>query len=109
MPAGVAERRATLFLDYRPPALPGIGVNAGLIYEGRQFYDAGNTREAEPWTRLDIGANYDFELGPAALSARFAITNLSDADYWVVGGYPGYAALSLSAPRTFSVSLSASF
>ena len=109
VPAGVAERRATVFLDYRPPALPGIGVNAGLIYEGRQFYDPGNTRQAEPWTRLDIGANYDFELGPAALSARFAITNLSDAAYWVIGGYPGYAALSLSAPRTFSVSLSASF
>ena len=109
VPAGVAERRATLFLDYRPPALPGLGVNAGLIYEGCQFYDPSNTREAEPWTRLDIGANYDFELGPAALSARFAITNLTDAAYWAVGGYPGYAALSLSAPRTFNVSLSASF
>ena len=48
----------------------------------------------------NIGANYDFELGPAALSARFAITNLTDAAYWVVGGYPGYAALSLSASRT---------
>ncbi len=106
VPVGVAEFSATLFLDYRLPFFPAGAVNAGLVYEDDQYFDLTNTRQVDSWWRLDVGGNYDFQLESTELTARFAVSNVTDEDYWTVADFSG---LSLSAPRTYSVTLSAAF
>jgi iron complex outermembrane receptor protein len=105
-PVGVPEWTATFFADYSLPFLEGSGLNAGVVYEGRQFFDLTNERAVGDWVRFDVGGRYEFEVGDQPLLARFFITNVLNTRYWSVGNFPG---LSLSAPRTLGVSLSASF
>ena len=93
------------------PFVPGLTVNGRVVYTGSQYIDATFPRRSLPdWTRFDIGARYAFE-NPGAkgklLIARFNVDNLLDANYWAGGG--GTTTLSLGAPRTFRVSLTADF
>lgn len=82
-----------------------------LIYTSPQYVDTTWPRRSLPeWTRFDLGARYTFE-NPAAkgkvLVARFNVENLLDADYWEGGA--SVSQLSLGAPRTFRLSLTADF
>jgi iron complex outermembrane receptor protein len=93
------------------PFVPGLTLIGRAIYTSSQYIDTTWPRRSlADWTRFDIGARYAFE-NPGAkgqlLVARFNIENLLDADYWAGGG--GTTTLSLGAPRTFRVSLTANF
>lgn len=93
------------------PFLRGATVDARVIYTGAQFIDTTSPRRSLPeWTRFDIGARYTFE-NPGAkgkpLVARFNVDNVLDNNYWAGGS--GASFLFLGAPRTFRLSLTASF
>ncbi len=66
--------------------------------------------QLDSWTRFDAGVRYAFEAAGRPLAFRARVENLADEDQWVaVGGYPGANYLTLGAPRTLSVSVSAGF
>jgi iron complex outermembrane receptor protein len=93
------------------PFAPGVTLNGRVIYTSSQYIDTTWPRRSlADWTRFDIGARYAFE-NPGAkgqlLVARFNVENLLDADYWAGGN--GTTTLTLGAPRTFRVSLTANF
>jgi len=72
--------------------------------------NAANTVELEDWTRLDAGVRYGFEAAGRPLTVRARIENLTDEDQWIaVGGFPGANYLTLGAPRTLRVAISAEF
>jgi iron complex outermembrane receptor protein len=80
------------------------------VHTGEQAVNAANTVELDAWTRFDAGVRYAFEAGDTPVALRVRVENLADEDQWVaVGGYPGANYLTLGAPRSFSVSLSADF
>ena len=109
-PIGAPEFQANLNLEWDVPAVVGLTLEGRAVYTGAQQVDAANTIELDPWTRFDAGVRYAFEAGGRPLTLRARVENLADEDQWVaVGGYPGANYLTLGAPRSFSVSLSADF
>lgn len=93
------------------PFVPGLTLNGRVVYTGSQYIDATWPRRSlAAWTRFDIGARYAFE-NPGAkgklLVARFNVENLFDTNYWA-GGF-GATTLSIGAPQTFRLSLTADF
>jgi iron complex outermembrane receptor protein len=82
-----------------------------VVHTGSQQVNIANTVELDAWTRLDAGVRYAFEAGGRPLTVRARIENLMDEDQWVaVGGYSTTASyLTLGAPRSLRVSISADF
>ena len=93
------------------PFLRGLTLSGRAIYTSSQYIDTSWPRRVLPeWTRFDVGARYTFE-NPGAkgklLVARFNVDNVLDAGYWAGGS--AVTTLSLGAPRTFRLSLTADF
>ena len=82
------------FVEYRPAALHGIGVNAGAYHTGRRWSDPQNRALLPAYTTYSVGASYHWRLadGPG-MTARINADNLTDARYWATGGTTLYAGL----------------
>ncbi len=109
-PIGAPEFQTNLNVEWDVPAVAGLTLEGRAVHTGEQSVDAANTVELDSWTRFDAGVRYAFEAGGQPLTLRARVENLADEDQWVaVGGYPGANYLTVGAPRTFSVSISADF
>ncbi|WP_374513316.1 TonB-dependent receptor [Brevundimonas sp.] len=109
-PIGAPEFQANLNVEWDVPAVAGLTLEGRAVHTGKQAVNAANTVELDAWTRFDAGVRYAFEAGDTPVTLRARVENLADEDQWVaVGGYPGANYLTLGAPRSFSVSLSADF
>ncbi len=110
-PTGSPEFQANLNAEWDVPGLSGLTLEGRAVYTGEQPVNAANTVELDAWTRFDAGVRYAFEAGGKPLTVRARVENLADKDQWVaVGGYsPTSSYLTLGAPRTFRVSVTADF
>ncbi|MFP5295724.1 MAG: TonB-dependent receptor, partial [Alphaproteobacteria bacterium] len=109
-PIGAPELQGNLNVEWDVPTVVGLTLEGRAVHTGPQFVDAANTVELDSWTRFDAGVRYAFEAGGRPLTVRARVENLGDEDQWVaVGGYPGANYLTLGAPRSVSVSISADF
>lgn len=109
-PIGAPEVQGNVNVEWDVPQLAGLTLEGRAVYTGEQEVDALNTVQLDSWTRFDAGVRYAFTAGGRDLTARARIQNIADKDQWVaVGGYPGANYLSLGAPRTLSLSVSAEF
>jgi iron complex outermembrane recepter protein len=78
-PVAVPKVQANLFAEWREAIVPGLRLNARVLYTARQFLDPGNTQGIPAWTRLDLGLRHDFN---AALTLRLNLENALGRDYW---------------------------
>ncbi len=109
-PIGAPELQGNLNVEWDVPQFAGLTLEGRAVYTGEQEVDALNTVQLDSWTRFDAGVRYAFAVSGRELTARARVENIADEDQWVaVGGYPGANYLSLGAPRTLSVSVSAEF
>lgn len=109
-PIGVPDFQASLNVEWDVTALPGLTLEGRAVHTGSQPVSEDNTVELDAWTRFDAGVRYAFEAGGKPLTLRARVENLADEDQWVaVGGYPGSNYLTLGAPRTWRLSISADF
>jgi len=107
---GVPKTQLNLGGEWDVPAVPGLNLNARVLYTATQFADGANTQELPSWTRLDLGANYAMRLMDHDVTLRARVDNVADKSYWAsAGGYPGAGYLVVGAPRTFVVSGTVSF
>lgn len=107
---GSPEVQANLNVEWDVRQLPGLTLEGRALYTGEQQVNAFNSVQLDSWTRFDAGVRYAFTAGARDLTARARIENIADKNQWVaVGGYPGANYLTLGAPRTLSVSISAAF
>ena len=89
-------------------SLIGGPVITGLINAYKAKLDAANTQSIPSWTRFDAGIRYVFERPDGKpVSLRFNVENLFDLNYWASA--TSSFGLSMGAPRTFLLSLSADF
>ena len=98
--------------EWDTPFVRGLTLTARAVYTSSQYIDTTSPRRSLPdWTRLDIGARYALDVvrSPTGkpIVARFSVENLLDANYWETGS--AATTLSLGAPRTFRLSLTADF
>ena len=107
---GVPDLQTNLNVEWDVPRLSGLTLEGRVVHTSAQAANAANTLELDAWTRFDAGVRYAFEAGQRPLTLRARVENLADEDQWVaVGGYPGSNYLTLGAPRTLSLSISAEF
>lgn len=86
--------------------LPGLTFTARALSTSAQYVDMANTQRLPGWTRYDVGARYRFITGNVPVTIRAAVENLLDKNYWQSAAREG---LTIGAPRTFLVSVSADF
>lgn len=107
---GVPDVQTNLNVEWDVPGLSGLTLEGRVVHTSAQAANAANTLELDAWTRFDAGVRYAFEAGERPLTLRARVENVADEDQWVaVGGYPGSNYLTLGAPRTLSLSISAEF
>ncbi|PZU61440.1 MAG: TonB-dependent siderophore receptor [Brevundimonas sp.] len=107
---GVPDFQINANVEWDVPGLDGLTLEGRAIHTGSQAASADNTVELDSWTRFDAGVRYAFEAGGKPLTVRARVENVADEDQWVaVGGYPGSNYLTLGAPRTYRLSVSAEF
>lgn len=105
-PQNIPETQFNFYIDYEPQFLRGFGVNAGIYYTGDRFADNLETFEVDAYTRLDLGARYEFAVGDQLLTARLNIRNVTDEKFLeaVAFGFFDYGA-----PLTTVFSISTEF
>ena len=86
--------------------VPGLTFTARALRTSGQQVDVANTQQIPGWTRYDIGARYRFVSGNVPITIRAAIENVAGKNYWQSAAREG---LTIGAPRTLLVSLSADF
>lgn len=107
---GVPDFQANLNVEWDVRAIDGLTLEGRVVHTGAQPASADNAVELDSWTRYDAGVRYAFEAGGKPLTVRARVENLADKNQWVaVGGYPGSNYLTLGAPRTLRLSVSAEF
>lgn len=109
-PIGAPEFQANLNVEWDVPAVEGLTVEGRWVHTGDQTANGANTVELEDWTRFDAGVRYSTDAFGPPVTVRARVENLADEDQWVaVGGFPGANYLTLGAPRTLRLSVSADF
>ncbi len=104
---GVPERQANIGVGWSLPMLPGASVDARWVYTGSAYFDAANTLKVPSWDRYDLGAKYRFKAGATPVVIRANVENLLDDGYWQTASY--YDGLTIGAPRTVTLSVTADF
>ncbi|HEY0683838.1 MAG TPA: TonB-dependent receptor [Steroidobacter sp.] len=105
---GVPDTQANVGVEW--DLVEGLSVDGRLVYTSSQAASADNMLELPSWTRLDVGARYEFEWDSRAITVRARVDNVTDKEYWAsVGGSFGANYLVLGGPRTFVVSASLDF
>lgn len=86
--------------------LPGLTLTARALRTSAQYVDVGNTQQIPGWTRYDLGARYRFVSGKVPITVRASLENVLGKNYWQSAAREG---LTIGAPRTLLVSVSADF
>lgn len=104
-PTNVPER--TLKLQARQTLwLPGLELQAGVVYEGRRMVLPDNSLSIPSWTRLDLGARYEQAIGRQTLIWRVGVDNVADRRAWRESPYQyEHVYLYPLAPRTWRASV----
>ncbi|WP_332877088.1 TonB-dependent receptor [Massilia sp. S19_KUP03_FR1] len=107
---GVPKTQLNLGGEWDVPNLPGLNLNARVLYTATQFADGANTQKLPSWTRLDLGVSYAMKFAEHDVTWRARVDNVTDKSYWASsGGYPGAGYLVVGAPRTLVVSGTVNF
>jgi len=102
---GSPRSQFNLGLDFDVPGVPGLALNVRGVHTARQYADSANTEVVPAWSRLDIGARYEMDVGTHQVTLRAGVNNVTNRNYWASsGGYPGQGYLTVGAPRTVLVS-----
>lgn len=102
---GSPRSQFNLGFDFDVPGVPGLALNVRGVHTARQFADSANTEVVPAWTRLDIGARYEMDVGAHQVTLRAGVDNVTNRSYWASsGGYPGQGYLTVGAPRSVTIS-----
>jgi iron complex outermembrane receptor protein len=105
-PVNVPEQSLRLQLRQNVPALPGLQVQAGVVYEGARAVLPDNSIDIPGWTRLDAGARFEQNVGAQLLTWRVGVDNLTNKRAWKESPFQfDHVYLYPLAPRTFRMSL----
>ncbi|MCG5241631.1 TonB-dependent siderophore receptor [Azospirillum doebereinerae] len=103
--AGVPDKTFSGGLDWTTPWVPELSLNGRVIHTSGSYLTAANTLRFDSWTRVDIGARYNTEVGGKPVALRANVENLFDKNYWLTTG----TYVTVGAPRTVVLSASVDF
>lgn len=106
VPVNVPETTLKLQARQGLSMLPGVQLQAGLVYEGPRSALPDNSIRIAGWTRLDAGARIEQAWGRQLLTWRVGVDNLADRRAWKESPYQyEHSYLYPLAPRTWRASL----
>ncbi len=107
---GVKEVQTNTDAEWDVPGVRGLAVERRLVPTGSSYASGASTLKGGRWTRLALRVRSLPEVQGKLVPLRLRIDNVADKNYWAsVGGYPGSGYLTVSAPRTVSLSASVDF
>ncbi|KON81991.1 TonB-dependent siderophore receptor [Azoarcus sp. PA01] len=112
-PANTPEVTASLFVEHRLAAVPGLALSAGAYYTGEREVNPQNQAEVDAYTRYDVGARYRTKVASNQLDLVATVENVTDKRYWAAAGdskvNSNSALLAVGMPRTLRLSAKLSF
>ena len=105
-PENTPERTGSLFIEYRPAFVEGLGLSAGLFYIGDRPVNSSNAFFIDSYTTYDVGARYTRKVGENVMTVRLKIDNVTDEKYWAA---TGASLLAQGLPRTVKFSVGMQF
>lgn len=85
-PENTPKQSGSVFLEYRPAAVPGLGINGGLFYVGERPANPLNQAFLESYTVFSMGVRYALRLGGFRTTLQVNVENLADKRYWSAAG-----------------------
>jgi iron complex outermembrane receptor protein len=83
-PVNVPDHTLKMSHGWRVSALPGLNLQADIVYEGERTADAVNELRIPAWTRVDLGLGYTQQAGQTqAITWRLGVSNLFNTRAWV--------------------------
>ena len=106
---GTPRINATMALDWETP-VKGLDMNFRVLHFGNSYADTANKIRVPSWTRFDLGATYDHNIGTLPMTFSVNVYNLFDRKYWSTAT-TSYAdgMLMYNPGRTYIVSATAHF
>ncbi|OSQ46932.1 TonB-dependent receptor [Thalassospira alkalitolerans] len=104
---GAPEMQANLTAEWDTPFVKGMTLSGTITHTSEQYIDTANTQDIPDWTTLDLGLRYKTTLAETPVTLRATIQNVTDEDYW--SGVNEFSMISVGAPRTALLSLTADF
>ena len=102
---GTSPWLATLFAEYRVPAVAGLALNGGVEYIAPGYGDSLQLLKFTDSTVFNIGASYRREVYGKTLTLRGTVANLLNRDYWAYS----QSQVSAAPPRNYSLSVAVDF
>ncbi|OKH86825.1 TonB-dependent receptor [Thalassospira sp. TSL5-1] len=106
-PVGTPKMQANLTAEWDTPFAPGLTLNGTITHTAEQYINTANSQDIPDWTTLDLGLRYKTTISDTPVTVRATIQNVTNESYW--SGVNDYSMISLGAPRTALVSLTADF
>ncbi|MBL8555984.1 MAG: TonB-dependent siderophore receptor [Phenylobacterium sp.] len=103
-PENTPKWTASLFGEWRVPAVDGLALNAGVFAMGARAVNAANQGFIGGYATVDAGVRYTREIDGRTLTGQINVENLFDKGYWSTAGNN---LLGVGAPRTVKVTISA--
>lgn len=85
-PENTAKYTASLFAEYKPEAVEGLGVSAGLFYVGNRAINNQNTAFIDGYTTYNAGIRYSTDIADHPVTFRLNGENLTGKKYWAATG-----------------------
>jgi iron complex outermembrane receptor protein len=105
-PVGQPARNLQLNLDWRPPGVGPLSLDAGVTHISQRPATRDNRVELPARTLVDLGARYTFKTDGREASLRLRVTNLFNVHGWDLRGA---GADDLIAGRVGSIALAVDF
>lgn len=103
---GSPRFKATAYLEYAVPVMPGLVLSGGGQYVGNAALEADNSNIVPGYHTFDVGARYSTKVGGKPVTLRFNVDNLTNEKYWL----PSWGFILVQgAPRTFRASATVYF
>ena len=79
--ANTPRHLASLWLDYRVPALERLHLSGGVRYIGSEYIDNANSNKNAAYSLIDMAAHYDFAGSLQGVRASLNATNVTDEEH----------------------------
>jgi iron complex outermembrane receptor protein len=106
VPENTPRWTGSLFLEWRPAALDGLALNAGVFHTGRRAVNAANQAFVDGYTTGTVGARYGWSIGRTKVTAQLNVDNVTNEVYWNTAGN---GLLGVSLPRTARFAVTTAF
>ncbi|HSI49078.1 MAG TPA: TonB-dependent siderophore receptor [Ideonella sp.] len=88
-PINVAKVLAKVYAEYQLRVIPGLSLNGGVFYTGKQWANDGNTDRLPAYTTLDLGLRYTTTAASHPVTLNLYASNVTNKSYWQNSYYVG--------------------